>query len=285
MTLVRRVIRRLLRHIGELTHDDGELVTMYDALGYVPNLITPRSFNEKIVKRKLSPYPSMWIKLCDKVEVRQYVRDAVGSHLLNDVYLISDDPREVSLTKLPDRFVVKANHGSGWNLLVSDKSQTTDERLQRICQEWLAACYPGRHHERWYNGVRPKILVERFLCDATGAPPVDYKLWVFHGHVRFIQVDIDRFRNHTRTLFDRQWVRQLWGVGYPLGGDVPAPTALEEMIAVAERLAGGIDFVRVDLYCLEEGRIVFGEMTFAPGSGWEPFLPSEKYDFQVGTFW
>lgn len=44
------------------------------------------------------------------------------------------------------------------------------------------------------------------------------------------------------------------------------------MIELAERLGGGTDFVRVDLYDLLD-RIVFGELSSFPAAGDSPFEP------------
>lgn len=55
------------------------------------------------------------------------------------------------------------------------------------------------------------------------------------------------------------------------------------MIRIAETLATGFPFVRVDLYAGENGPL-FGEMTFAPGAGLSKFFPAE-YDFRLGALW
>ena len=55
------------------------------------------------------------------------------------------------------------------------------------------------------------------------------------------------------------------------------------MLDVAERLAAPFDFVRVDLYALEE-RIVFGELTIYPASGHGEFDPPE-YGRIIGDLW
>jgi len=49
---------------------------------------------------------------------------------------------------------------------------------------------------------------------------------------------------------------------------------LKEMLSIAESLSGKIPYVRVDLYCIEK-RIVFGEMTLTPGSGFKTIQPPE----------
>ena len=128
-------------------------------------------------------------------------------------------------------------------------------------------------------------MVEEYLADAVHGVPLDYKFWVFHGVVEFVQVDFARFTHHTRTLYDRQWNRQPWTIRVPPGPDLERPKTLERMIEMAECLAIDPDFVRVDLYCPNDETPCFGELTLSPGAGWIPFLPGKSVDFWVGTFW
>jgi len=46
------------------------------------------------------------------------------------------------------------------------------------------------------------------------------------------------------------------------------------MIHVSEILSAPFPFVRVDLYEVR-GRVLFGELTFYPGNGTDPFNPGE----------
>lgn len=55
------------------------------------------------------------------------------------------------------------------------------------------------------------------------------------------------------------------------------------MIEGAEALAHDLDFVRIDFYEID-GRPRFGEMTFYPGSGLDPFDPAEL-DIIMGALW
>ena len=48
--------------------------------------------------------------------------------------------------------------------------------------------------------------------------------------------------------------------------EIPRPSRLAEMIEVARALSTGFDFVRVDLYEIDE-RVMFGELTFTPAGG------------------
>jgi hypothetical protein len=205
--------------------------------------------------------------------------------VLNEAYLVTHDPEALRLAALPGRFVVKANHGSGWNVLVPDKAAADEQALRATCHGWLNQRYGAIEHEPWYNAIPPRLLVERYLEDSGYGTPPDYKFWVFHGVAHFVQVDTDRFTRHTRSFYDRAWRKLEWTTKWAFGRDLPLPAPFADMLAIAERLAAGQDFVRVDLYCLDDRVILFGEMTFAPAGGFEPFLPDKSYDFAVGRLW
>ena len=63
----------------------------------------------------------------------------------------------------------------------------------------------------------------------------------------------------------------------------PAPINLESMLASAEEIARPFDFARVDFYEID-GKPKFGEITFYPGSGLDPFDPPEL-DAEFGALW
>lgn len=107
---------------------------------------------------------------------------------------------------------------------------------------------------------------------------------MFSGRVHIIQVDTDRFTNHTRTLYTPDWTYIDASLKYPKGNPVAKPEHLYDLIAAAERLGKGFDFVRVDLYSLPDRPVIFGELTFAPGSGYERFSP-QKVDRWLGAKW
>ena len=66
-------------------------------------------------------------------------------------------------------------------------------------------------------------------------------------------------------------------------GAAECPENFEEMIYVAETLAKGIEFIRVDLYSTA-GRIYFGELTNYPEAGTGRFTP-RSYDYNFGEKW
>ena len=114
--------------------------------------------------------------------------------------------------------------------------------------------------------------------------PWDYKFFVFDGKCRMIQVDVDRFSGHTRTLLTRDWEVIPAEFGRPRAAVEPGrPKQLEQMLQVAEVAGKDIDFVRVDIYHSVRGPII-GEMTCFPLGGTGKFAPL-YYDHWLGSFW
>jgi hypothetical protein len=114
--------------------------------------------------------------------------------------------------------------------------------------------------------------------------PNDYKLFVFDGIVRLIQVDAGRFTKHRRRLYTPTWEKiEALFEHDDIIGEVPRPPHLAEMIATAEKLGDGMDFVRADFYDTPH-QVYFGELTTTPGAGLERFRPVE-FDRILGECW
>ena len=111
----------------------------------------------------------------------------------------------------------------------------------------------------------------------------DYKFFCFDGKVKFFKVDFGRFLEHHANYYDIEGKLLPFGeVVCPPDPNVSIelPENLSEMIAIAEALSQGIDFLRVDLYNVNRS-IFFGETTFYPNSGFGKFTP-EKWDMKIG---
>ena len=197
---------------------------------------------------------------------------------------MTDRPETIPFTRLPGKFVVKPSHGSGWVLLVADKTGMDRDAIVATCRDWLARSYYEQTREWVYRNIPPRIIIEEYIDDCTDATPRDYKLFVFDGAVAMIQVDAMRFTNHRRRLYTPHWERIDALLEFDdIIGEVPPPPHLEEMVAAAARLGQGIDFVRADFYDTPQ-RIYFGELTTTPSCGIDTFCPSE-FDRTLGARW
>jgi hypothetical protein len=98
-------------------------------------------------------------------------------------------------------------------------------------------------------------------------------------------VDFDRFEDHSEIFFNKNYDRlDLYGRGIKqYHGKFVLPDNYKDMVRVAENLAQGINFIRVDLYNVG-GRIYFGELTCYHGGGTIKISP-RKYDFLFGEKW
>ena len=239
-----------------------------------PNLRSPRSFTELVQWRKLYDRdPSMTIR-SDKVAVK----DTVGAVLGAD-WLIPTLWSGVRLPRNPEwKFpvILKSRHGSNQTIICNDLGEW--KAACRAAKGWIQRPY-GLWLDEWaYRDVARGYIVEPFLSQA-GKPPLDFKIYVMGGRAELVQVHLGRFSDHRWILHDRDW-RQV-----SMFGEAPAPrpASIERMMQAAETLARQFDFARVDFYEID-GTPRFGELTFYPGSGLDPFNPPEL-DAQIGALW
>ena len=219
----------------------------------------------------------------DKLAVRDYVRERLGPGHLAELYAVLDSPDGLLELDLPSRYVVKATHGSGMTAVVTADSAGERAAIAERARKWLAVRYWRKNGEWGYRGVRPRLIVEEFLDAGDGRVPPDWKWLCFAGRAALVQVDFDRFTGHSRTFYDPDGRPVPLRMYYPQGPELPVPPVFPGMRAVAERLAAGFDFVRVDLYALGE-RIVVGELTHYPTGGNKSFDPPE-WDARLGALW
>jgi len=250
----------------------------YRTFGYIPRLRHAASFNELIQARKLLENDRRFISYSDKVAVKDLVASRLGRDWI--IPTLHAGPHLPESCEFPLPIVVKANHGSGWIAFVRSKNQQEWEQLRQVTARWMQTPWPKRSHEWWYNEIERKVLVEPLIGE--GDLP-DFKFFVFGGRAEFIQVDTDRFTDHKRAFYDRNWRKQEFSLGFPLEHrPMDAPPHLSAMINAAETLGRNFDFVRVDLYDLPSGP-KFGEMTFSPGCGFERFAPASM-DYEFGKY-
>ena len=262
--------RRLAMHF---VADREYLARLYhDKLGAWPDLEHPSGFNEKILFKMLHDRRPMLTLFSDKLRVRDYVRKAAPALALPTLYWWSPRADNLPFDELPDEFVLKANHGSGWNLIVGNKTALRRSDLVRLGRRWLKSDFTIVGREWAYRDIRRALFAEQRLRSARDAVPPDYKLFVLAGKVRLIQVDRDRFTCHTQVLYDANWNYVEGTVAALQGPPLDRPPSLSLMIEAAEALSARVDFLRVDLYDID-GRVYFGELTSSPNKGLSPFRP------------
>jgi TupA-like ATPgrasp len=239
-------------------------------------LAEPRLFTEWVQHRKLYDRDHRLPLLADKVAAKQWVAERLG-----DDWVIPTLWHGGALPPLPlwpTPFVVKARHGCRQSAFVHDPAVDW-AALRRLGERWTARHY-GYWLDEWlYRHIPRGLLIEPYI-GAGPTLPIDYKCYVFGGRVEFVQVHLDRAGAHRWIVMDRDWCR----VSAPSPDPDPKPPkTLSAIIAAEETLARGHEFVRADFYEVD-GRPLFGEFTFYPGSGLDPFDPI-ALDRDMGEHW
>jgi hypothetical protein len=276
----------------------------------------PESFTEKVQWKMLKDRRPLLTTFADKIAARDYVASVVGAGVLTQCYAVVADVRQLKRQLLPREFVAKVSHGSGgvwivadqapaqarvvteggtvalqaqsaasgWNWIVSRPDEFDWEVFVSTFTTWRGWNYAERGFEWAYLDVRPRILVEELLRAGNGEVPSDYKIFVFNGRARLVQVDQDRFGEHRRNLYLPDWTPVDVEYTYRRAEvEAAPPRSLGRMLEIAEALGRETDFVRVDLFDLD-GRVVFGELTNYPGAGTEAFVPA-RFDEELGRWW
>jgi hypothetical protein len=210
------------------------------------------------------------------------VNNYCGQETLVPLVGCYESVQEIRFEDLPHRFVCKASHASGWNIVATDKDKLNWALESQKLTKWMATDFSAIGREWAYKDSPRKILIEQFLDGPDGQSPYDYKIFCFNGNPRFVQVDTDRFSGHRRAFYDLNWQQLPFGLEYPSESRaLPRPMGLDKMIEIAKKLSKQFPFVRCDLYDCD-GKVYFGELTFYPGKGTEMFSP-QKADIAIGA--
>lgn len=244
--------------------------------GRLPDLKAPERFTELVQHRKLFNRDPRLPTMIDKVAVKRFVGEMLGTAWVTPTLWAGEELPHERCWEAP--FVVKSRHGCNQRCFVRTGNEDWNA-VRSASDRWMRLTY-GRWLAEWgYRSVPKGLLVEPFVGRA-GQLPLDYKVFVFHGRAEFVQLHLEREHDHRWVVFDRAWRP----VSRPTSDTkAPAPRSLEAMLQAAEVLGRGFDFVRIDFYEVD-GKPRFGEMTFYPGSGLDPFDPVEL-DVALGQRW
>lgn len=253
----------------------------YEYFGKALNLEHPVTYNEKMQWIKLFDNSELKTRLADKYAVREWVEEKIGEEYLIPLLGAWDRFEDIDFGELPQSFVLKANHGCGYNYIVPNKEEMDYEEAEKKFEGWMAENFAFNSLELQYMDIPHKIIAEEYV-ENGGQELNDYKIFCFNGKAKYIMFLTDRQTHLKMAFYDVDWNLLPFTYSYPqYTKKVPRPKKLDEMIRIAEKLAEGFNQVRVDLYYLIDDTIKFGEMTMTSASGrcrWNP----PEYDEILG---
>ncbi len=284
MKTIRQVYLTIAKNFKFLSDKEFLKIQYENKLNKKLNLENPVSFNEKIQWYKIYYKNNLFTQLADKYKVRDFVKEKVGEKYLNELLGKYDTPTEIDYSKLPNQFIIKVVHGSGFNIIVKDKSLINYKEIENKLLKWQKINFYKKGREWVYKDIPRTIIIERLLNENDKDVINDYKFFCFDGKIKFIQIDLDRGNNNYRCYYNSAWEKLPFCTQKNVffEGEVEKPTNLNDMIEVAIKLSANIPFARVDLYSVK-GKTIFGEMTFFPNNGLNEYIPKET-NITIGDY-
>lgn len=257
------------------------LLTGYIKTRKIPNLKKTTTFYDKMQYLKINKKFKKYSEYVDKYRVREFIKSEIGEEYLIPLLGVYTSFQEIDFDLLPDRFVLKTNNSCGRNIICKNIKNINKKKVEKKFKKWLKEEFYYRFREIQYKDIKPLIVCEKYLQDKSGGL-MDYKFICSNGEPKYIQVDIDRYREHNQKYFDIEWNELNWSYGFKkYEGEIEKPENLDDMLMIARKLSSKFQFVRVDLYSVEN-KVYFGELTFTPGAGLLIFKPKEVNEIVGG---
>lgn len=265
------------RHICSIVPDSLYLKCLYRCLlGKRLDLKNPKTFYEKLNWLKIYDRKPVYTTMVDKLAVKDYVGKIIGREYIVPLLGVWDSADEIDFDSLPDRFVLKCNHGSGDVVICKDKALFDREAAKKELAASMKRDLYRVSREWPYKNVKRRIIAEQYLEDLKTGELRDYKFYTFNGEAKVLLVASNRLNRSCETNFDYfdmdyrpLSIRQ----GHPNSATIPAmPINFEKMKVFSKMLSKNTPQLRVDFF-EANGELFFGELTFSDSGGFDTFDP------------
>lgn len=274
-------LNNLLTKYAFLISDDEQYIRWKWKLcmDYPLNLDNPTTFSEKLQWLKLYAHNPLFTTLVDKVAVKDYVANIIGSEYIIPTLGVYERPEDIDWDALPNQFVLKCTNDSNSVVICKDKATLNKENVIKRLRRSLKQNYYLKGREWPYKNVPKRIIAEKYIEPRPGSKDLpDYKFFCFDGKVKAMFVATDRQTPGKKVkfdFFDADYNHLPFRQGHDHATTIPIkPKNFELMKQAAEQLSKGLAHARVDFYDLGD-RVLFGEITLFHFSGFTPFEPFE----------
>ena len=248
------------------------------------NLDNPQTYNEKMQWLKIYNALPIKTRLADKYLVRDWVKEKIGEQYLIPLLGVYDKFEDIDFTKIPNQFVIKCNHGSGWNIIVTDKSKLDLNEAKTKLDKWLNSNFAFLYgYELHYRDIKPKLVIEKYIDPQVSNHEI--QVWCFNGKIQFVSVEsIKDTDNSERGIFYPDGTRTKFEISpqhYKKLESIPSIKAFNKALELAEKMLIDVPYVRIDFIDYKDD-VRFREMTFTSGSGLSVIKP-DKYNMELGN--
>lgn len=233
------------------------------------NLENPQNIVDRINWYKIYDKDPRKVKWADKIYAMRNLKDmGLSDIIIPPVFYTYDYLARETYLALPDgKYIIKCNHGSGWNMRFEKKPGFDPTYMLNKIKEWYYLNYAYVTGYEWqYEQITPGIIIQPDYGQLK-----DWMFWCENGEIKYVQTARKLGKNleefFTFTDADGNKPDAYIGVE-PMRFHLleSEKVILEKMKPIAKTLASDFKFVRVDLYYIN-GQVKFGELTFSPCSG------------------
>ena len=166
----------------------------------------PESFNEKIQWYKLNYCPkNRKVILCaDKAKLHKYLEKKGYGRMAVPIIGIWKSSDEIDYDSLPDQFVIKCNHGCGYNIVVRDKKKLNWRVAKEQLDSWMKEDFGYFNAEPHYLKIPKRIVCEEYLGDGTSEFMSDIKIHCFNGEPKLTLVCFERDSSKAAANYRKQ---------------------------------------------------------------------------------
>lgn len=257
----------------------------------------PKRLSEKILWSILYDKNPMKTVLSDKLQAKEYVLRILPNLKCAKVYQGADSFENLDFNLAPKTFLIRTNHAWKSHVLIENKENLTQEFYNKYKKYFnkvlnINYAYWGTP-EPQYKNIRPQIFIEEYLHSNKLESYIgEYQVYCFNGKPEFLSYFITHTGNATDyddcleveimkvKFYNSNWEKANFKIQF--SNDLADCTSANKNLVLyyAEILATGFDFVRIDIFEVDDV-LYFGEFTFSPYSGFIEFYP-EEYDLFYG---
>lgn len=281
------VSSRKIPFLSNLLPDSVYLKCFYrSAFDKKLDLNAPHNFNEKLQWLKLYDRHFVYIDMVDKYVAKEFVAKRIGHKHIIKTYGIWDSFDDIDFDLLPDSFVLKCTHDSAGYVICRNKLKFDMDAARKKITKCLKRNFYYVGREWPYKNIKPCVIAEQFMEDATLRELRDYKFFTFNGVPKVMHIVSNRQNPCEETygdFFDMDYNHLDLTMGHPNAPACPEkPKNFDKMKEFASILSEGTIHLRVDFYEVD-GQLYFGELTFYQDSGVADIRP-ERWNTILGDW-
>lgn len=224
------------------------------------------TFNNKIKWISFFDITYLKVKCVDKIKLHEYCLEKIGKDICVPILEIYDDVNDIDINKLDDEFIIKCNHGCGYNILVKNKHKINNDYIRNKISNFLKEDYSLKRYELQYHFIDPKCYREKILKNIQ-----EYKFYCINGIVDHFYVDDGNIAVYDLEFNPVNFRKDEFRFKY----SHKKTYLFDEMIEICKLISKDFNFVRIDFFCSDD-TIYLNELTFTPTNGHYPF---KNYDF------